>query len=90
MPLRLPSLCRSAGPFPPDTACGCRRRRGVSSVTDSNGVAVNAALEADRTDPWRAIYWSAVYIAREASRLEREYSALLARLKLYRSGMWVQ
>jgi hypothetical protein len=50
----------------------------------------NAALEADLADPWRTIYWSAVYVAREAARLEREYNKLLARLKLHRRGVAVQ
>lgn len=49
-----------------------------------------AALDADLADPWRVVYWSAVYVAREAARIEREYLKLLVRLKLYRRGIAVE
>jgi hypothetical protein len=44
----------------------------------------NAAAEADAADPHRVVYWSAVYIHREAQRLEREYTRQLIQLRLWR------
>lgn len=45
---------------------------------------MNAATSADRADQFRAVYWSAVYVEKEAARLEREYTRLLIQLRLWR------
>lgn len=46
---------------------------------------MNAASKADQAEPFRNIYWSAIYIERESQRLEREYQRLLNHLTLWRS-----
>lgn len=42
---------------------------------------MNAATEADEADPFRVVYWSAVYVQRESQRLHTEYSRLLKHLQ---------
>lgn len=49
---------------------------------------MNSAVEADDADPVRVIYWSAIYIEREANRLHREYSRLLNHLQVLRMIRW--
>ena len=49
---------------------------------------MNAALQADLADPWRPIYWAAVYLSDEVVHLERDYMKLfnLLKVRVHRSA----
>lgn len=49
---------------------------------------MNAATQADKADPFRVVYWSAVYVERESQRLHAEYSRLLKNLQALSIIRW--